>query len=318
MAPRAFRIFSWALLVYCVAVIVWGALVRAAGAGAGCGSHWPLCNGEVVPAFQQSKTLIEFTHRVMSGLLSVLVLGWAGWAFAVSEKGSRLRKGVLWAVALTLMEGLIGAALVKLRLVENDASPARAAGVGIHLVNTFFLVGVIALTAAWASGQERLELKGQGRVGKALGLGVLLMLGLGVTGAINALGDTLFPAHSLAEGLAQDRAVNASFLLHWRATHPLLALFVTAYLVGASSMTWFVRPSRTVRRRAVLLMVLVALQVVLGVLNFGLLAPVPLQMLHLATANAVWITVVLWASAALAEGVPQVVSFTTGADVSVG
>src|SRR6478736_2873168 len=101
MAPRAFRWFSWALLVYCVAAVVWGALVRAAGAGGGCGSHWPLCNGQVVPALEQGKTAIEFTHRMMSGVLSVWVIAWAVWAFKVSSKGAPLRKGAVATVVLT-------------------------------------------------------------------------------------------------------------------------------------------------------------------------------------------------------------------------
>jgi cytochrome c oxidase assembly protein subunit 15 len=262
----------------------------------------------VVPALAQGKTAIEFTHRAMSGVLTVWVVGWAVWAFRITKPGAVLRKGVVAAVLLIGLEGLIGAALVKLRLVENDASVARAVGVGVHLVNTFFLVGAIALSAAWAQGQARLRLKGQGRLGKGLLVAVGLLVLLGVTGAINALGDTLFPAHSLAEGLAQDRAATSSFLLHWRATHPLLALVVTAYLAGAAAMTWFLRPSQVVRRRAVAVMVLVSVQVVIGVLNFGLLAPVGLQLLHLTVANAVWIAVVLWSSAALADDAPAQVS----------
>ena len=318
MAPRPFRWLSWSLLVYCVAVVVWGTLVRAVGAGAGCGSHWPLCNGQVLPSFTRHATAIEFTHRVMSGLLTVWVLGWAVYAFRVDSKGGLLRKGAAWAVALVGMEGLIGAALVKLHLVENDASVARAVGVGVHLVNTFFLVGAIALTAAWASGQKRPSLQGQGRIGKALIAAVGAMVLLGVTGAINALGDTLFPAKSLAEGFAQDLDPNSSFLLHWRATHPLFALAVTAFLIGMAALSWFARPSAKVRRRALWLIGLVSAQVVAGIVNFALRAPVPMQMVHLALANTVWIAVVLWSSAALEEGVPTVVSLGAATELAGG
>ena len=44
----ALRRFAWAVLVYFIAVILWGGLVRATGSGAGCGDHWPLCNGTVM------------------------------------------------------------------------------------------------------------------------------------------------------------------------------------------------------------------------------------------------------------------------------
>ena len=62
-----FTRFAWAVLAYNVLVILWGALVRATGAGAGCGSHWPLCNGVVLPRSPTAATLIELTHRLTSG-----------------------------------------------------------------------------------------------------------------------------------------------------------------------------------------------------------------------------------------------------------
>ena len=46
---RSFARFAGAVLGYNLLVIVWGAYVRASGSGAGCGNHWPLCNGVVVP-----------------------------------------------------------------------------------------------------------------------------------------------------------------------------------------------------------------------------------------------------------------------------
>lgn len=302
---RLFRWSTWALLAFCVAVIVWGALVRATGSGAGCGNHWPLCNGVAVPSIAQHKTLIEYVHRLMSGALGVAVLVWAAVAFRVSEKGSPLRKGALWAVGLMVLEALIGAALVKLHLVEDNATVGRAVGVGVHLVNTFLLVGAIVLSGAWAGGQAPLALRGQGGLGKMVVGGACAVILLGVTGAINALGDTLFPAKSLTEGLMQDRLANASFFLHLRAAHPLTALAVTAFLVASAVATCFLRPSPQVRRRAGWVIGLVCAQVMVGMVNFALLAPVPMQMVHLAMANAVWIAVVFWSSAALAEGVPR-------------
>lgn len=302
---RVFRWSTWALLAFCIAVIVWGALVRATGSGAGCGNHWPLCNGVVLPSIAQHKTMIEFVHRLMSGALGIFVLAWAGAAFFVSEKGSVLRKGALWAVGLTVLEALIGAALVKLHLVEDNATVGRAVGVGVHLVNTFLLVAAIALTGAWASGQERLVLRGQGGFAKALVGAVCAVILLGVTGTINALGDTLFPAKSLTEGMMQDRLANASFFLHLRAAHPLSALAVTAFLISCAVASCFLRPSPQVRRRAGWVIGLVCAQVMVGMVNFALLAPVGMQMLHLGMANAVWVGVVLWSSAALAEGVPR-------------
>src|SRR5665213_3823423 len=58
--------FAWFAVFYNVAVILWGALVRATGSGAGCGNHWPLCNGQVIPVSPGLHTVIEFTHRQMA------------------------------------------------------------------------------------------------------------------------------------------------------------------------------------------------------------------------------------------------------------
>ena len=55
--------FAWGLLAYNVAVILWGAVVRATSSGAGCGDHWPLCNGVVLQSNPRLATLIELAHR---------------------------------------------------------------------------------------------------------------------------------------------------------------------------------------------------------------------------------------------------------------
>src|SRR5947209_20626321 len=84
MRNQRFALYAWSVLAYNVLVILWGAFVRATGSGAGCGNHWPLCNGGVVPRGPTVQTVIEFTHRATSGvaLISVVVLiVWAYRAF---------------------------------------------------------------------------------------------------------------------------------------------------------------------------------------------------------------------------------------------
>src|SRR3954447_26794217 len=75
------RRFSWGVLVYFVAVILWGGLVRATGSGAGCGEHWPLCNGTVVQHSPSVETLIEMTHRITSGITVIAMLALVVWTF---------------------------------------------------------------------------------------------------------------------------------------------------------------------------------------------------------------------------------------------
>ena len=78
--------YAWAVLVYNVAVVLWGAAVRATGSGAGCGDHWPLCNGSVIQHYPTAATLIEFAHRAMSGVALIAVFGLLYWTFRATPR----------------------------------------------------------------------------------------------------------------------------------------------------------------------------------------------------------------------------------------
>jgi heme A synthase len=300
---RSFRNYAWATLAFTLAVILWGAFVRATGSGAGCGSTWPTCNGEIIPRPKTLQTLIEVTHRATSGLSFLMVLGglvWSRSARAVPP-GNQARGAAIWAMVLMTTEALVGAGLVLFEMVAGNKSLARAAWMAAHLTNTFLLVAALALTAYWASGGPQVRLRAQGAV---LPLGAAALAGalvLGVTGAITALGDTLFPAGSLAEGLRQDLSATAHFLIRLRALHPIIGLGLGAYLVFAGSALGSRRGSPLVRRLSAAAGGLFLAQVSLGFLNMALLAPVALQLLHLLLADLVWVSLVLLVAASLAE-----------------
>ena len=302
--PRRTRFAAYAcgVVAYNLAVILWGAYVRASVSGNGCGSHWPLCNGEVIPAAPQLKTLIEFTHRLTSGLSVVLLVVLAVWAWRVYPKGHRVRRAALWSVFFIFTEALLGAGLVLFEYVAQDASVGRALFMSVHLVNTFVLLAVLALTAWWAAGGPRVRLGGQGTVPHLFALGLAGTLVLAVSGAVTALGDTLFPARTLAEGMSRDFSPAAHFLLRLRVLHPALALAVGCYVVlTASYVSNFLRPAARVRRLTGVLVVVFLLQLCAGLLNLYLLAPVWLQLTHLLLADLLWLALVLTAAAALAQ-----------------
>jgi heme A synthase len=295
-----FARFAWGLLAYDVAVVVWGAYVRATGSGAGCGAHWPLCNGEVIPRSPRLATLIELSHRVTSGLALVLTLALVAAAFARFPAGHVVRRGAVATAALMLGEALIGAGLVLFRLVAKDESAMRALSVCLHLGNTFFLLASTALTAWWASGGARVRLRGQRAIVSTAAalLGALIVVG--ASGAVTALGDTLFPPASLAAGLAQDFAPSAHLFVRLRVIHPVLAGSAGAAIVVAAGIARAVRPSRAVRALSRLATILVVLQVAAGLLDVTTLAPISVQLVHLFLADALWIAVVLTTVAALA------------------
>jgi heme A synthase len=231
MKVSAFAKYAWFVLVFNIAVIIWGAYVRATGSGAGCGSHWPLCNGVVIPRPERIETMIEFAHRLSSGIAFLLVLGLLIWALRIYSKGNIVRRTAIISMVFMITEALIEAGLVLFELVAQDTSTARAVSISIHLVNTFILLASITLTAWWASGGKPISLMESEKNGWLLGVGTVGMLILGMSGALNALGHTLFPSSSLTEGLRQDFTPTAHFLIRLRIMYPTLAVLISIYLI---------------------------------------------------------------------------------------
>jgi cytochrome c oxidase assembly protein subunit 15 len=290
----ALRRFSWAVLVYFIAVILWGALVRATGSGAGCGDHWPLCNGTVMQHSPRVDTMIEFTHRLTSGLSLFSAVGLLVWTFKGTIRGHLARATAVASVAFTLVEAILGALLVKLGLTGQSHSPYRAPYLALHLANTLLLLAALTLTAHFLS-RERGYLRSNIQLVAPIGasLGILVLLLVGVTGSLAALGDTLYPARSLDTALAQDFAAGSSWLLRWRWTHPTFAFLASIFLVwilvraAQRSTQW------NNRSLSALVLILLAAQYVLGVLDVVLLAPVWLQIAHLLGADALWAALVV-------------------------
>jgi cytochrome c oxidase assembly protein subunit 15 len=292
MLTRArFATYAWGVTAWNVLTILWGAMVRATGAGAGCGSHWPLCNGQVVPRAPAAETLIEFSHRLTSGLALLLVIGLVVASRRVSAPGSLTRRASWASLGFVIAEALIGAGLVLFGWVAQDQSLGRALTVSLHLVNTLLLLGALTITARAASLPDQVALRWSQRGLAGIGAGLVAVAGLGATGAVTALGDTLFPALSLAEGLAADASPAAHALVRLRVVHPVLAVLAGGYLLALAGA--FRPGGGQPERLARALTAIVLVQWAAGALNVILLAPVGLQIVHLLLADLTWITLVL-------------------------
>jgi heme A synthase len=291
-----FATFAWALLAYNLLVILWGAYVRASGSGAGCGAHWPLCNGVVIPVSPAIETIIEFTHRIMSGLVLVSVIVLVVWAWRKYPARNPIRWSASLAFVLTITEALVGAGLVLFELVAENSSVARAYWMMAHLTNTFLLLAALTITALWSTYGAPEQFRWRASIGIPLVIGIVLTIVLGASGAVTALGDTLFPASSLAEGLRQDFSETAHFLTRLRIWHPVIAFTVGAYLTAVSVWIRRLLKDRAVHSLSNMLIGLFLFQLFLGVLNVLLLAPIFMQLIHLLTADLVWITLVMFAS----------------------
>jgi cytochrome c oxidase assembly protein subunit 15 len=295
---RWFGRFAAFVLAYLLFVILFGAWVRITGSGAGCGDHWPTCGGEIVPRAPSQQTLIEYTHRITSGALGLMALALPVWAFRLFPPRHPARRAALATFVLVLVEAGIGAGLVLKQLVASDASLARAIAVALHLTNTLLLTGAAALTVAFARARpaapERTQLRSAPDGGGA-GLLIALLIGLvlvAASGAVTALGDTLFPVSAGAEH------PQGHFLVQLRVLHPLLACFMVC-----ASVLCAVRFARFPRCRpwALGLGITAGVQLVVGALNIGLNAPGWLQLVHLLGAQLAWISAVLLTDAWLQD-----------------
>jgi cytochrome c oxidase assembly protein subunit 15 len=302
----ALRRFAWGVLVYFIAVILWGGLVRATGSGAGCGDHWPLCNGTVMQHSARIDTMIELTHRITSGLSFFLVVALLAWTLAGTARGHLARGAAVAAVAFTVIEAALGAFLVKLGLTAQSRSPLRAPYLALHLTNTLLLVAALTLIAHLLSRRTGYLRSKVRLVAPFVAMSpVLVLLIVGVTGSLAALGDALFPASSLGAAFAQDFSATSGWLVRWRWTHPTVAFLASAFLI------WML--VRTARRRthwdnrglSVLVLILLACQYVLGVLDVAFLAPVWLQIAHLLGADVLWAALVVLAARLALEPVEQ-------------
>jgi cytochrome c oxidase assembly protein subunit 15 len=236
-------------------------------------------------------TLIEFTHRITSGLSLVAVLGLLLWTFRSTVRGDLARGAAVAAVALTVMEAILGALLVALGLTAQSQSPLRPLFLALHLTNTLLLLAALTVTAHLLCRRTGYRWESI-RLVKPLAAvaGIFVVLAVAVTGSLAALGDTLFPATSLAGALHQDFSTTSGWLVRWRWIHPMAALAAGVFLI------WILmRAAAQNSHRGLSALVLALLTAVylLGVLDVTLLAPVWAQVAHLLAADSLWVALVV-------------------------
>lgn len=290
-AVQRFVRFAWLNLGYNLLVILWGAFVRATGSGAGCGDHWPLCDGQVIPQAPDTAQMIEFSHRVTSGIALILAIVLLVWALRLFAKGQAARRMAIASFVIIIIEALLGAGLVLFELTADNASMARAFAMGLHLANTFLLIGAQTLTAWFAGGRPTPRFQDQGAVPFFLLAALLGTMLVGSSGAVTALGDTLLHfAH-----------VDASHpLVVMRVIHPLLGTIVGVAMLLVARMAVLRDSAALTVRLAWSTAGVFILQILLGGINVLLKAPVWMQLVHLLMADLAWILLVLLSVTVLA------------------
>lgn len=306
--------WSWGLLWLTIGVIVGGSLVRATGAGDGCGDSWPRCQGSLFPLEGGTETAIEFSHRLATAALGLVLLWFvfAAWragpgasakireaglwrslrAWRGPGEGRDLRRALGWVGIFFMGEVLIGALLVLAGWVDTDSSIGRTITVPLHLVNTFLLVGAVVLVVHLANGgvwPRYDKLRRSNQIGLAI-VGIMLLIA--ASGGLNALADTLFPPDTLLDGIREEFGPAAPFLVRLRILHPMLAIG------GGLSVVMLLRsPSfdltGSVRNLANLAAGIVGVEAVVGLVNVALLTPVEVQLIHLLIADVLWVVAIL-------------------------
>ena len=292
---KFFKRFSWFLVGYTVLVILWGAVVRATGSGAGCGNHWPLCNGEVIPQPQQIETVIEFSHRISSMLDGFLVILLVYLAYKIYGRGTKVFRWAITALVFIIIEGLLGRLLVVQDWVADNVSVMRAVVVAIHLMNTYVLLFTLTLTAWFANIQHEIKRRKDQTVNLLLGIGLISAMIFSAMGAVTALGDTLFPPEKLFAEAPSGLDATSNFLIQLRVIHPILAITTSGYLYFI--VRWIMK--RNLGKRAnqagKRLLIVIAIQILAGGINVLTLAPIYMQIIHLLLADTFWISLVLFA-----------------------
>jgi cytochrome c oxidase assembly protein subunit 15 len=299
-----FAKYAWFVLGYNILVILWGVFLRASKSGDGCGQHWLTCHGEVVPSAPELKTVIEFSHRIMSALDGLIVLVLVIWAIRVWRKdraASAIMKMAIGSFVFVLVEGLIGAGLVLTGNTAGSYSESRPLWAMGHLISTFILLVFMSLTAWYASGGRVFSLRQPRKSLMLLGIGILGILLVGMSGSLAALSNMLFPSQSLVEGITKDFSDTSHFLLRLRISHPILSIATSAYLFFLSM--WIAKNSndKWTKRWSDYLTLLLFVQILFGGLTLITLAPILMQIGHLLLADAIWITFVLMFASFLAK-----------------
>lgn len=291
MKNNFFKYFPYFLLIFTLLVILWGAWVRISGSGAGCGAHWPLCLGEIIPSTSKGATWIEWGHRLSSGLLGVFVLGFFLACSFYLPKKHILKKISFSILFFTVVEALIGALIVKSELVGLDSSLNRGIVMSFHLLNTFLLVGCIVLSILFNKKNESPKL---GRfhpfIKWSFFITLISFFFICFAGAFASLANTLYPSLSLAEGLKKDFSPQSSWLLRVRIFHPLIALFFGSVIMGV-----LIKLRKYLDQKKKLIFPTVGLifiQWIFGLLNLSnqFLA---LKLIHLLLAYGIWVHLVM-------------------------
>ena len=267
-------------------LIVVGGIVRVTGSGDGCGSTggWPLCNGSLLPALRTT-TLIEFSHRWVTTLTTVLVVALVLTAWLTQRQHRKLVIGSSVAGGLLLLQIALGALVVEFDLPGGV--------VMIHLANALLLLGVLVYvavsanaTGAPASAQPRRAAAPLAALA-AVATYILALSGALVVETGSSAGCDGWPLCGGGFQLPASQ-MDVVDMVH-RVVAGIVVLLIGAVMAAVIRRH---RGDRALRRAAMAVNVALLLQIAAGALVVVLRLPAAVQGLHIALASLLWAAVV--------------------------
>lgn len=151
---RWLRSFSLVTAAGLYLILIMGALVTKTGSEDGCGNTWPFCNGEILPTYATVETVIEYSHRIVSALVGLMVVILAAWAWRSFRNDGIVRFLAFNGFFFVVFQGLLGAAAV----VWGQSDAVLALHFGFSLVS-FASVALLAVYITQASRVEERRLR---------------------------------------------------------------------------------------------------------------------------------------------------------------
>ena len=281
MKSKFFSWFCFAVLCFCLLIILWGAWVRISHSGDGCGQSWPSCQGKyLMDSGEQEKTWIEWIHRATSGLFGIMVILLVLLSFLKFPPKSLVRKISLFMLFFTISEALIGARLVLAGLTGSNTSLARVLTMNIHLLNSLLLTSSIFICWRVSLGKQ-FSLSKAFEKKKSIPLAFICIFFLiAFFGSFSSLASSLFPSHSLLEGMFLDFNPQSHWLIRLRLLHPLLALLFGGGFLFYYLLRFVIHPqSKPILNKGILIFLCITL--FSGIMNLLLLSPTFLKLTHL-------------------------------------
>jgi cytochrome c oxidase assembly protein subunit 15 len=297
VTPTQYRRLAYLALAALALIVMTGAAVRLTGSGLGC-PDWPKCYGHALPPLS-THALIEFGNRALSGLVGVIVVVAAGFAFA-----RRPFRRDLALLALALPVGVLAQAVLGGFTVREHLAPGYVMG---HFALSMLLL-IAAVALAWRSTYEP-----RSRPRSSDRLGVWSVRALAPLGALTIFAGTAATAAGPHAGGSPGQRIHRlyfkgadtlSWVVHRHAT--IAALFGVVVIA-----VWLLQRHRGAGERPLepltVLAVLVAAQGLVGSVQYELKLPSDMVWVHVTLATLTWIAV-LWAVAAAGRLVPRTAS----------